>query len=51
MEKVENHAPISFLVFPNLPFPREISGKRAHLSRCHAKLSLPSRPQTHNEIR
>ena len=39
------------LFFPNLPFHRENSGKWAHLSRCHAKFSLPSHPQTHNEIR
>ena len=38
------------LFFPNLPFHRENSGKWAHLSRCHAKFSLPSRPQTHHEI-
>lgn len=42
--------PYFSLFFPNLPFHLENSGKWAHLSRCHAKFSLPSRPQTHNEI-
>ena len=49
--KSAKSCPYSFRFFPNFPFYRENSGKRAHLSRCHAKLSLPSRPQTHNEIR
>ena len=49
--KSTKSCPCFSLFFPNLPFEREISKKRAHLSRCHAKLSLSSRPQTHNEIR
>ena len=49
--KSAKSCPYFSLFFPNLPFHRENSGKWAHLSPCHAKLSLPSRPQTHNEIR
>ena len=48
--KSAKSCPYFSLFFPNLPFYRENSGKWAHLSRCHAKFSLPSRPQTHNEI-
>ena len=48
--KSAKSCPYFSLFFPNLPFYRENSGKWAHLSRCHAKFSLPPRPQTHNEI-
>ena len=48
--KSAKSCPYFFRFFPNFPFYRENLGKRAHLSRCHAKFSLPSRPQTHNEI-
>ena len=48
--KSAKSCPYFSLFFPTLPSHRENSGKWAHLSRCHAKFSLPSRPQTHNEI-
>ena len=48
--KSAKSCPYFSLFFQNLPFHRENSGKWAHLSRCHAKFSLPSRPQTHHEI-
>ena len=48
--KSAKSCPYFSLFFPNLAFHRENSGKWAKLSRCHAKSSLPSRPQTHNEI-
>ena len=48
--KSAKSCPYFSLFFSNLPFHRENSGKGAYLSRCHAKFSLPSRPQTHNEI-
>ncbi len=48
--KSAKSCPYFSLFFPNLPFHRENSGKWAHLSHCHAKFSLPSRPQTHHEI-
>ena len=41
----------SFLSFlPEFPVLSGNFEKRAHLSRCHAKLSLSSCAQTHNEI-
>ena len=44
--KSAKSSPYFSLFFPKLPFHRENSGKWAYLSRCHAKFSLPSRPQT-----
>ena len=37
--------------FPESSVSAGNSGKRAHLSRCHAKFPLPSCPQTHDEVR
>ena len=47
-KKAQNQPPVSFL--PEFLVLSGNSGRRAHLSRCHAKLSLPFCPQTHNVI-